>query len=202
MRALTLEVGFSCSSGPDGELLSDPVALSFEETIEVPMWVGSSTSFSGLSTVDFFRLPQGLLAWGCHGFRLRWSGRLVASGSAQPDSAQSFHSIFSLCHILAFFCAMRGGVPPCLPHSLRHFLASCLAVLPFASLPLVSRPWTVLCWSHLLSLSSVSGRLVVVPHQLVGLGGVSPLHPIALLLALVSSIPSGSLLRYRFKSPR
>ena len=67
--------------------------------------------------------------------------------------------------------------PPLFPHSLRCFLASCLAALPYASLPLVSRPWTVLSWSHLLSLSSVSDRLVVVPCQLVGLGGCSPASP-------------------------
>ena len=56
-------------------------------------------------------------------------------------------------------------------------MASCLAALPFASLPLVSRPWTVLSWSRLLSLSSVSDCLVVVPRQLVGLGGCSPASP-------------------------
>ena len=48
----------------------------------------------------------------------------------------------------------------------------------------------------------MSDRLVVVPRQLVGLGGVLPLRPIALLLALGSSVPSGSLLRYRFESLR
>ena len=63
------------------------------------------------------------------------------------------------------------------PHSLRCFLASCLAALPFASLPLVSRPWTVLSWSPLLSLSSLNDCLVVVPRQLVGLGGCSPASP-------------------------
>ena len=72
---------------------------------------------------------------------------------------------------------MRAGVPPCFPHLLRRFLASCLAALPFASLLLVSRPWTVLRWSHLLSLSSVSDCFVVVPRQLVGLGGCSPASP-------------------------
>ena len=73
MRALTLEVGFSCSSGPDGGLLSDPVAPSLEETIEVPMWVGSSSSLSGLSTVDFFPVfPRvflpGVVMDASHGF--------------------------------------------------------------------------------------------------------------------------------------
>ena len=63
------------------------------------------------------------------------------------------------------------------PRSLQLSLASCLVALPFASSPLVSRPWTVLSWSHLMSLSSVSDRFVVVPCQLVGLGGCSPASP-------------------------
>ena len=67
--------------------------------------------------------------------------------------------------------------PPLFSRSLRRSLASCLAALPFASLPLVTRPWTVLSWSHLLSLSSVSDCFVVVPRQLVGLGGCSPASP-------------------------
>ena len=54
MRELTLRVGFSCSSGPDDGLLSDPVAPFLEETIEVPMWVESFNSLSGSSTVDCF----------------------------------------------------------------------------------------------------------------------------------------------------
>ena len=108
MRALPLEAGFSCSSGPDGGLLSDPVAPSFEETFEVPMWVGSYSSLSGLSTVDFFPIfprvfSPGVVMASSHGFRLRRSGHLVASGSTEPESSQSFHSIRSLPHILAFF---------------------------------------------------------------------------------------------------
>ena len=54
MCVFTLGVGFSCSFGTDGGLLSVPAAPFLEETIEVPMWVGSSSSLSGLSTVDFF----------------------------------------------------------------------------------------------------------------------------------------------------
>ena len=69
---------------------------------------------------------------------------------------------------------MRVGVPPC---SLTLCGTPYLTALPFASLPLVSRPWTVFSWSHLLSLSSVSDRFVVVPRQLVGLGGCSPSSP-------------------------
>ena len=66
-------------------------------------------------------------------------------------------------------CAVRVGVPPC-----SLLTAACLGLwlsgLDIASLPLVSRPWTGLCWSHLMSLSSVSDRFVVLPRQLVGSG--------------------------------
>ena len=82
MRELTLRVGFSCSSGPDGGFLSDPVTPFLEETIEVPMWVGSFSSLSGSSTVDCFPVfPRafslGVVMVTSHGFRLRRSGRLV-----------------------------------------------------------------------------------------------------------------------------
>ena len=86
MRDRTLDVGFSCSSGPDGGLLSDPVAPFLEETIEVLMWVGSSSSFSGLSTVDFFPVfprvfsPAVVMAPSL-GFRLRRSGCFWLSGA-------------------------------------------------------------------------------------------------------------------------
>ena len=110
-------IGFSCSSGPDGGLLSDPVMPFLEETIEVPVWVGSSSSLSGLSTVDFFPVfprvfSPGVVMALSHGFRLRRSGRLVASGSSELGAGQLFRSVLSLRHILAF-CAMRVGVPPC-----------------------------------------------------------------------------------------
>ena len=100
MRNHTLEVGFSCSSGPDGELLSDPVVSFLEETTEVPMWVGSSSSLSGLSTVDFFPVfPRVFSPTVVMGFDF---AGLVASGSAELETAQSFHSVRSLSHILAF----------------------------------------------------------------------------------------------------
>ena len=54
LRCLSQRVGFSCPPGPDGSLLLVPVAPFLEETIEVPMRVGSSSSFSGLPAVDFF----------------------------------------------------------------------------------------------------------------------------------------------------
>ena len=92
MLCLTLGIGFSCSSGPDGGLLSDPVATFLEETIEVPMWVGFSSSLSGLRTVDFFPVFPRVFSPG------------VASGS-ELEAVQSFYSVLSLRHILAF-CAM------------------------------------------------------------------------------------------------
>ena len=91
-----------------------------------------------------------------HGFRLRRSGRLVASGSSELGAAQSVHSVLSLRHILAFVrCELESPFVPSLT-------AACLGLWPcglsFAALPLVSCPWTGLCWSHLMSLSSVSDR--------------------------------------------
>ena len=168
MHDLTLEVGFSCSSGPDDGLLSDPVAPFLEETIEVPMWVGSSSSLSGLSTVDFLPVfprvfsPGVVMGFDFAGL-IVWL--LLAPRSLKPPSRST-----PVARFVPFwhFCDASWG-PPLFPHSLRPFLVSCLAALPFASLPL-----TVLSWSHLLSLSSVSDRLVVVPRQLVGLGGVFP----------------------------
>ena len=117
----TLEVGFSCSSGPDGGFLSDPVALFLEETMEVPMWVGSSSSLSGLSSVDFFPVFPGVFSPGVfmalsHGFRLRRSGRRVASGSAGLETAQSFHSVRSLRLSLRVGVTLVPSIVAALPH--------------------------------------------------------------------------------------
>ena len=107
-----------------------------------------------------------------HGFRLRRSGRLVASGSSELGAAQSVHSVLSLHHSLAFVrCELEYPFVPSLTVARLGLLPSGFAI---ASLPLVSRPWTGLCWSHLMSLSSVSDRLVVLPRQLVGSGVCSP----------------------------
>ena len=121
----TVEVGFPCSSGPDGGLLSNPVAPFLEETIEVPMWVGPSSSLSGLSTVDFFPVfprvfsPAVVMA-PSHGFRIRRSGRLVAFGSAELETAQLFHSVRSLRHILAFVRCVLGS--PLVPSLVAELL--------------------------------------------------------------------------------
>ena len=67
-------------------------------------------------SVDFFAVfprvfsPAVVMA-PSHGFRLRRSGRLVASGSAELETAQSFHSVRSLRHILAFVRCESPLVP-------------------------------------------------------------------------------------------
>ena len=107
-----------------------------------------------------------------HEFRLRRSGRLVASGSLELGAAQLVHSVLSLRHILAFVrCELESPLVPSLTAALLGLLPGGLAI---TSLPLVSRPWTGLCWSHLMSLSTVSDRFVVLPRQLVGSGVCSP----------------------------
>ena len=128
----------------------------------------SSLSFPGCSHPGLSWLPltgfdfAGLVVW-----------LLLAPRSWKPPSRSTPFSRF-----VSFWRFVRCELgPPLFPRSLRRSLASCLAALPFASLPLVSRPWLVLSWSHLMSLSSVNDRFVVVPRQLVGLGGCSPASP-------------------------
>ena len=81
---------------------------------------------------------------------------LVASGSSELGAAQSVLSVLSLRHILAFvWCKLEFPF-------VSSLTAARLGLWPYglaiAAFPLVSRPWTGLCWSHLLSLSSVSVR--------------------------------------------
>ena len=132
------------------------------------MLLTSSLSSPGCSRPGFSWLPlmgfdfADLVVW-----------LLLAPQSLKPPSRSTPFARFVTFWRL---CDVSWGTP-LFPHSLRRFLASYLAALLLASLPLVSRPWTVLSWSHLLSLSSVSDRLVVVPRQLVGLGGCSSASP-------------------------
>ena len=78
---------------------------------------------------------------------------LVASGSSELEAAQPVHSVFSLRRILAFVrCGLQSPLVSSLTAARFGFWPYGLAI---AALPLVSRPWTGLCWSHLLSLSSV-----------------------------------------------
>ena len=68
--------------------------------------------------------------------------------------------------------------------------------LAIAAFPLVSRPWTGLCWSHLLSLSSVSVRSWFYRASWLAQGCLPLLRTFALLLAFCGGVPSGSLLRF------
>ena len=157
LRCLYRRVGFSSSSDlsvycqiqwrrPSRKLLGFPWGLGLPVLSMV--WV-LFDFFPVLSWVFSPGVGRGSLSrvW------LLRSGRLVASGSSEPETAQPVHSVLSLRRILAFvWCGLQS--PPC-------FLAYCGALwlwpygLAIAALPLVSCPWTGLCWSHRLSLSSV-----------------------------------------------
>ena len=90
-------------------------------------------------------LPQGVLTRGCHGSlswvsaSLVWSSGcfwLLGVGSRPVVPLRSLASSHS-----GILCDASWG-PSLFPHSLWRSLASCLVALPFASLTLVSRPWT------------------------------------------------------------
>ena len=128
LRCLSLTVGFSCSSGPDGGVLSDPVVPFLEETIEVPMRVGSSSSLSGLSTVDFFPVFRWVSWLPLKGFDFAglvgWL--ILAPRSWNPPSRSTPFSRF-----ITFWRLCDASWSPALfPRSLRRSLASCLAALP------------------------------------------------------------------------
>ena len=135
----------------------------------------SSLSFPGCSHPRFVVAPS-------HGFRLRRSGRLVTSGSSELGAAQSVHSVLLLRHILAFVRYELES--PLVPSLTAARLGLWPCGLAIAALPLVSRPWTGLCWSHLMSLSSVSDRLWCYRASWLAQGCVPLLRPFALLLAL------------------
>ena len=166
-------------------LLSDPVAPSLEETFEVPMRVRSSSSLHGLSSDRLLPcLSLGVLTRGLSWLPLTgfdFAG-LVASGSSKLGAAQSIHSVLSLSHILAFVrCELESPLVPSLSAARLGLWPSGLAI---AALPLVSRPWTGLCWSHLMSLSSVSDRSWCYRAGWLAQGCVPLLRPFALLLVL------------------
>ena len=124
-----------------------------------------SLSFPGCSHLGFVVAPS-------HGFRLRRSGRLVASGSSELGAAQSVHSVLSLRHILAFVrCELES--PPCaLAHCGAPWLLAlrpghCRITAGLASMDgplLVSPDESQLC----------ECPFVVLPCQLVGSGVCSP----------------------------
>ena len=140
------------------------------------MWVESFSSLSGSSTVDCFPVfPRAFSLGVVMGFDFAglvvWCFWLCRA---------RLHPVVPL-HLLASspsaVCAMRVGVLPC---SLTRCGTSWLGpsgLAIFASIPLVSRPWTVLSWSPLRSLSDMGDRLMVVPRQLFGLGECSPASP-------------------------
>ena len=155
------------SSGavPRGNFRGSHEGWVFQFSPWIEFCLTSSLSFPGCSHPGFVVAPS-------HGFRLRRSGRLVASGSSELEAAPSVHSVLSLRHILAFVrCELESPLVPSLTAARLGLWPSGLAI---ASLPLVSRPWMGLCWSHLMSLSSLSDRFVVLPRQLVGSGRCSP----------------------------
>ena len=203
LRCLSLRVGFSCSSGPDGGLLSDPVAPFLEETIEVPMRVGSSSSLSGLSTVDFFPVFPRVFSPGVSWLPLTgfyfaglvdWLILVPRSWNPPSQSApfSRFVTFWRLCD--------ASWSPHLFPRSLRRFLSSCLAALPLphyrwsrvhgrSSAGLiwwVSALWATVSWWYRASWLAQ--------------GYVPLLRPFDLLLALWSGAPSGSLLWYRSES--
>ena len=113
----------------------------------------------------FGRVPPSL-GCDCTGL-VAWS--LLAP--SELEAALPVHSVRSLRRSLAL---VRAGDSLHLVSSLsaEHF-----GLWPYglaiAALPLVSRPWTCLCWSHLLSLSS-GGSVRGFPRQLVGSGVYPP----------------------------
>ena len=110
--------------------------------------------------------------------------------------------LHSLASSYSGVCAMRVGVPPLFPCSLWRSLASCLAAWPLphyrwsrvhgrSSAGLIwwiSAQWATVSWWYRVSWLAQ--------------GYVPLLRPFVPLLALRSSVPSGSLLRYRSESSR
>ena len=106
---------------------------------------------------------------------------LVASGSSELGAAQSVLSVLSLRRILGFVrCELQSPLVSWLPAARLGLWPYGLAI---AALPMVSRPWTGLCWSHLLSLSSVSVCSWFYRASWLAQGCIPLLRPFALLLA-------------------
>ena len=206
LRCLCLRVGFSYSSGSVGVLLSDPVAPSLEETFEVPMRVGSSSSLHGLSS-DWLLpcLSQGVLTRGLSWLPLTgfdFAG-LVTWLLLAPRSWELSRRSTPFSRLVTFWrlCGASWS-PPLFPRSLGRALAYGLAAWPlphyrwsrihgraFASLIWwVSALWVTVSWCYRASWLAQ--------------GCVPLLQPFALLLALWSGVPSGSLLRFCIKSSR
>ena len=110
----------------------------------------------------FGRVPPSL-GCDCTGL-VAWS--LLAPRSWKPPCQST---PFARSVVLWRWCG-RTTVSTLFPHLVRNTLAYGLTVSP---LPLVSRPWTCLCWSHLLSLSS-GGSVRGYTAPVGWLRGVSP----------------------------
>ena len=98
------------SSGavPRGNFWGSQEGWVFQFSPWIEFWLPPSLSFPGCSRPGFVVAPS-------HGFRLRWSGRLVASGSSELGATQSVHSVLSLRHILAFVrCELESPLVPSL----------------------------------------------------------------------------------------
>ena len=126
-------MGFSCSPGPDGGLLSGSVAPFFEETIEVPMRVRSSSSLSGLRTVVLFPVFPRVFATGLSWLRLNsfdFAG-LVAWLILAPRSRNPHSQSGPFSRFITFWRSCEASWShPLFPRSLRRSLASCFAALP------------------------------------------------------------------------
>ena len=110
------------------------------------------------------------------------------------------HSVCSLRHSLALVRA-DGGLRLVSSLSAEHF-----GLWPYglaiAALPLVSRPWTCLCWSHLLSLSS-GGSVRVYTAPVGWLRGVFPYFACCPTSCVLKRSSFGFLcFGFRFKSSR
>ena len=165
---------------PARKLLRFSWGLSLPVLSMVEFWLTSSLSFPGCS-------HPGLVVAPSPGFG--FSGLVLGAGS------HPVCPLHSLTPSHSGVCAVRVGV--LLVSSLT---AARLGLWPYglaiAAFPLVSRPWTGLCWSHLLSLSFVSARLWCDRASWLAQGCVPLLRLFALLLAFWSRVPSGSLLRF------
>ena len=132
----------------------------------------SSLSFPGCSHPGLVVAPSpgfdftSLVAWS-----------LLAPRSWEPPSQSTPFS-----RSVAFWRLCGAGYSP--P------LVSSLTAARFAALPLVSRPWTGLCWSQLCEVCSWFYHASWLAQ-----GCIHLLRPIALLLVFWSGVPSGSMLR-------
>ena len=126
-------MGFSCFPGPDGGLLSGHVAPFLKETIEVPMRVRSSSSLSGLRTVDLFPVFPRVFAPGLSWLPLTgfdFAGLvdwlILAPRSRSPHSLSGPFSLF----VTFWRLCETSWSPPLFLYSLWRSLASCLVALP------------------------------------------------------------------------